>query len=82
MRIKLTRDVKLVDGSYLYQGAQFDVLEDEDGLRHGPYIDGKPGFVKVSLFGEELSFFWPEFEIVSGEPLSVDDCGGSLTIDD
>jgi hypothetical protein len=65
MKVRLTQDVKLVDGSMLYQGAEFDVLENEKGEpRHGPYIEDCPRFVYVSVLGKELAFFNPEFELV------------------
>ena len=68
MRIELIDDVKQVDGSVLYKGAQFNVTKDEKGNPcHGPYIDDKPGFVKVEMFGEVLTFFSQEFVLVPNE---------------
>ena len=61
MRIKLTRDVKLVDGNTLPAGTEFDTLPDSKPCA---LIDGTPRRCEIAYNDEGCILFFPEFEIV------------------
>ena len=61
MKIKLTRNVKRVDGSWLEAGAEFDVLDSEPV---GPSIDDKPFFCSIAIGDTKEQVYSLEFEVI------------------